>query len=43
MNGSHANEKTYTFDKVFGPDTDQDLIFQEVAENMVFAGLDNSR
>jgi kinesin family protein 11 len=32
---SHANEKTYTFDKVFGPDTDQTLIYDEVAENMV--------
>lgn len=30
-----SNEKTYTFDKVFGPDVDQETIFSDVVTNML--------
>lgn len=30
-----ANTKTYAFDKVFGPEADQTMVFNEVADNML--------
>ena len=34
--GSHApSTKTYPFDKVFGPEADQTMVFGEVAEGML--------
>lgn len=34
--GSHApSTKTYPFDKVFGPEADQTMVFREVAEGML--------
>lgn len=34
-NNGSGNTKTYPFDKVFGPEADQTMIFKEVAENML--------
>ena len=34
--GSHApTTKTYPFDRVFGPEADQTMVFREVAEGML--------
>lgn len=34
-NNGSGNTKTYPFDKVFGPEADQTMVFNEVAENML--------
>lgn len=34
-NHGTGNTKTYAFDKVFGPEADQTMVFTEVAENML--------
>jgi len=31
----HPNTRTYPFDKVFGPEADQTMLFNEVAEGML--------